>query len=519
MKAALIVVFCAALALLSLRAARLHIADTYLDPIGKVDAQDEAMYASNAFHMASHGGWLTPVYQGRYGLYKPPLLAWLAGASARLFGRSAFAVRLPVILLAALTACLLLLWSRTLVAGLAAAFLLLADRIWFTLSSLCLTDALLTAFAVAAATALCADPHLKWRPARWTFAVATAAAILAKSVAGVVPFLILLVFCALARKGERPSWQRILWIVFVVAAIVLPWGLYQLAVHQRWFWHEFVLSEMFTYGVSSPIQTTHENQVLFYLKRLFLMDPVLSLLALAALPALWRAWRRRETEAMVLAAWLVVVLAAAFFWSYRNVTYLAPAIPALAILAARAIPGRVLLGIAAASLLVKLALPAQPWGLDLHPAVLHPSVTLLDRYTDLRRNRELILVDPFEGFYSSTLPLRQVRYCFVSPSGVPPQGPLDLHYLGIVVTGEEFARLPELQPAFRARLREWALDSSDPIATAIVPRSREEAIHLIAANPWADFLLPESYRATISAHTAGAAAGGFFLALADPATP
>jgi 4-amino-4-deoxy-L-arabinose transferase-like glycosyltransferase len=517
MKPALVAVFCAAFALLSVRAAHLHIADTFLDPIGKVDAQDEALYASNAFHMARHGDWLTPVYQDRYGLYKPPLLAWMAGASAKMFGDTAFAVRLPVLLIAALTLCLVFCnagpWPARLAAGAAAALLVIGNRLWFTLSTLCLTDSLLTAFIVAAAFCLSHDPRLESRGSRYTFALATAAAIMVKSVAGIVPFLVLLAFCALAKPGERPTARHILWIVAVTAALVLPWGLYQLAVHPRWFWNEFVLSEIVTYGVSSPIQTTQENQFLFYLKRLFFMDPVLSVLALAALPALWRAWRRRETEVAVLLAWLGVVLAAAFFWSYRNVTYLAPAVPALAILVARAMPARIAIAIAGAALLVKLAVPSQPWSLELRPTVLHPSVTLLDDYARQHRNRELILVDPFDGFYSSVLPLPKVRYCFVSPSGVPPQGPLDLHHLGIVVTGDEFARLPQLEPTFRARLREWNLDSPAPIATAIVPKSREEVIALIAAHPETDFLLPETY--SMPAHFPAAAAGGYRFALAQ----
>lgn len=518
MRIALVAVFCAALALLSVRAAHLHIADTFLDPIGKVDAQDEAMYASNAFHMARHGNWLTPVYQGRYGLYKPPLLAWLAGASARAFGETAFAARLPVLLIAALSACLLLLWLRSVAAGIAAALLLLANRLWFTLSTLCLTDALLTAFIAAAALCLYRDPRLESRRARWGFAVATAAAIMVKSVAGIVPFLVLLAFCALAKRGGRPSWRRVLWIVLVVAALVLPWGLYQLAVHPRWFWNEFVLSEIFTYGVSSPIQTTQENQLLFYLKRLFLMDPVLSVLSIAALivcGARTRACRLdTRVEARLLLAWLAVILGTAFLWSYRNVTYLAPAIPALAILAARTIPPRIAIPIAAVALIVKLGIPTQPWAIDLRPTVLHPSVTMLDGYASQHRNRELILVDPFDGFYSSVLPLPKVRYCFVSPAGVPPQGPLDLHYLGIAVSADEFARLPQLEGTWRARLREWGLDSPEPIATAIVPKSREEVVALIAAHPATDFLLPESYRGLLPGHTPGESAGGFVLALA-----
>jgi 4-amino-4-deoxy-L-arabinose transferase-like glycosyltransferase len=485
-KLSLLAVFCCAVALLSVRAAHLHLADTYLDPIGRVDAQDESMYASNAFHMADRGDWLTPIYQGRYGLYKPPLLAWLAGASAKILGDTAFAVRFPVLLIAALTACLVFLFFRDApAAGIAAALLLIGDRLWFTLSSLCLTDSLLTAFIVGAAYCLYSDPKLESRRARWGFVAATAAAILVKSVAGIVPFLILLFF--------RPSLRRLAWIAAATAVLVLPWGLYQLAVHPRWFWNEFVLSEIVTYGVSSPVQTTQENQFLFYLKRLFLMDPILGILVIAALT------RIRRIDAWLLMSWLAVVLAAAVFWSYRNVTYLAPAIPALAILAARAIPPRIALPVAAVALIVKLAVPSQIWALDLRPPVLHPSVTLLDDYARLHRGRELILVDPFDGFYSSTLPLPKVRYCFVNPAGVPPQGPLDLHYLGIVVSGEEFADLGHLEPVYRARLREWNLDSAEPIATAIVVKSREEADALVAAHPQSDFLLP--------------AAGGFRLAL------
>ena len=127
-----------------------------------------------------------------------------------------------------------------------------------------------------------------------------------------------------------------------------------------------------------PIPTTQENQVLFFLKRLFLMDPVFSIAALAAIPALWRTYRRRESEATVFFAGLAVVFASAFLRSYRNVTCLAPAIPALAILVARAIPPRIAFPIATVALAVKLAVPAQAWTLDLRPAVLHLSVTLLE---------------------------------------------------------------------------------------------------------------------------------------------
>ena len=76
--------FCAvallALACLLVRAARVGLAGDYIDPIGKITAQDEAHYASSAIAMARGGDWLTARLMGRYALYKPPLLIWAAAA-------------------------------------------------------------------------------------------------------------------------------------------------------------------------------------------------------------------------------------------------------------------------------------------------------------------------------------------------------------------------------------------------------------------------------------------------------
>jgi hypothetical protein len=472
-KAALAVVFCGVLALLAVRATRLKVADTFLDPIGKVDAQDEAMYVHEAMHL--HG--LTPTYQGRLALNKPPLLAWLAAATVRVFGMA----RLPVMIAGALTACLAFLWRRNLVGVL----LLVSDRLWFVLSSLCLTDGLLVAAVAGAAYCLWRDPKLESRGSRWGFAILTAAAVMAKSVAGALPLFILALFCAIS--PQRPTWRRVFGVAVAAGAMVAPWCLYELIVHPKWFWNEFVLSEILVYGVASPIQTTQESQALFYLKRLVAMDPVLAALAI---PALWVAWRRGER---VLVAWTVVVLATAVLWSYRNVTYLGAAIPALAIASAGLLRWRWAVVPVAVVLLVKTAFPGQPWGIELRPGILHqPSIALLDEYAQMRRGRELILVEPFEGFYSATLPLPKVRYVFVAPGGVPPQPPLDLHSLGILVNAEEFARMDQLTPLWRGRLHEWGIDSDEPIATGIVARSKEDVDRLIASRPQADFLLPVS---------------------------
>jgi len=76
-----------ALACVLVRAARVGMAGDYVDPVGKIAAEDEARYANGAIRMAQSGGWLTPRFMGRLALDEPPLLYWLSGAGARIAGR------------------------------------------------------------------------------------------------------------------------------------------------------------------------------------------------------------------------------------------------------------------------------------------------------------------------------------------------------------------------------------------------------------------------------------------------
>jgi len=123
-----------------------------------------------------------------------------------------------------------------------------------------------------------------------------------------------------------------------------------------------------------------------------------------------------------------------------------------------------------------------------------PSGKALAWYCQLSRASELILVSPGDEFLSAVLPLNRVRYLFLTGEGRPDRRALDLGHLGVVVTVDEFPRLPELGPVFSARLREWNQEADTPIAAAIVARSER------------DFLVPDSM--TSSAHEIVAAPPG-----------
>jgi hypothetical protein len=101
---------------------------------------------------------------------------------------------------------------------------------------------------------------------------------------------------------------------------------------------------------------------------------------------------------------------------------------------------------------------------------------------------------------------------------------MDFDRMGIVLTAEQFDGLAQWEPVFRQRLREWGLDSGEPIGTLILAGSPEELARMIRAHPSSDFLLPQQYRAAVEAaaepaHRLAEAAGNHFFLLSREARP
>jgi hypothetical protein len=488
-RALTIAVFAASFLILGWNAGAPGLTTSYVDPIGKIVAQDEALYAASSLYMADHGDYLTPRFLGRLALYKPPVLYWLSAAGVKIVGRNSFAVRLPSILAGAATVTLIFAMLRmatSVAAALTGAILLIGSHLFFVMSRVGLTDALLTAEIAAAMYALWRDPRLASSRWRLTFGVATGAAIMTKSTAGLFPILILVAFCAISK--ERPTFTRLLQAVAIAAAVALPWHLWQLATHPRWFWNEYIMTEQIGWGLGAKIQSTNESPAGYYLKRLLWLDPVLALAAVAALI------KRRPR---LLIAWIVVVLLGCAVFQYRNTSYLLPVYPALSLLVAGAIPPRfakAALVAAAALFVTKAASPPESWAMaeriPFGAETVNPSLAKLDEYRQLHRANDLIIIEPDDQFYSADIGLPHVRYVYIDPSGEAMHAPLDFGFLGITLNVDQFQRLNQLRPMFAERLREWNLDSDDAIATVILARNRLEEETLIAAHPEADYLVP-----------------------------
>lgn len=506
-------VFLLAFLSLAFRLSESGIATNYVDPVAKILAQDEAVYASTALGMAGGDGWLTPKFLGRYAFYKPPLLYWLSGASVKALGRSAFALRLPSLVAGAGVAALLFLWASatgSLVTGWIAVFLLIGDRSFHALGRTALMDTLLLLWIVVALYALHRDSSLARYSSAVVFGVATGAAILTKAIGGLLPLIVLGVFWVFSPRSHHPPFRRIVPVVLTAAAVALPWYVYQWIAHPRWLWAEYVLTELLGFGVGSPAQTTQENQILYYVKRLWLLDPALCMLALAVLPWwLARLRERKSAESALAAAWCAVAFAVLLAFQYRNTSYLLPLATGLCLLVAQFMPRRgqaVSLCLAVGVLAGKTCFPAQPWGVFFGPESINASAAALEDYCGQHRGNDLIVVEPDDEFYSADLPLARVRYSFFEPAPNPRKYALAFDYLGVTVTETQFEAMDQWGGIFLGRLRDWGLllpdESSPPIATVVLVRSREEISRLIATHPDGDFSLPRGMLSEVELGTA-----------------
>ena len=495
----IVAVFLGSLVLLAWRASAPDIASAFVDPVARIQDQDEALYGSISLHMAEAGDWATPMFLGRFELVKPPLLYWLEAAGMKLAGRGRAAMRAPSILAGAATVALVFAWLAGEGAGWAAAvtgaLLLLSSHLFFILSRVGLTDALLTLWTALAMFALARDPALASPAALWTFGLASGAAIMTKGIAGLFPLLALAVFCVISRR--RPGWRRLLEAVAIAALAAAPWHLYAWWRHTRWFVAQYVMGEIVTNSLSAPTQSTQETHLAYYWTRLRLLDAPLALAGLVAL-----ALTLKRTTTRVLLAWIAVVVAAAMAFDYRNTSYLLPIFPALAILVGGALTKKLAPWVLCATVLlfaVKIAEPAETWGLPFTQEAPMPSASVLERYAALDRGNDLILGNPNDEFYSACLDLPHVRYLYVDPNHpaepAPPSGSLNFDSLGVTVSASSFARSGELWPQFAQRLRDWGLPHSDSIATVIVANNLDQVETLLRSHPQADFYLPADWAA------------------------
>jgi hypothetical protein len=196
--------------------------------------------------------------------------------------------------------------------------------------------------------------------------------------------------------------------------------------------------------------------------------------------------------------WMAVTVAALCAFQAKNLPYIVLLAPSMCLLAAlgapRILDKRVSVAIGLLLLLIatKAWWPARPTAPPLEGA------QAMRTYYGFHREAELIAVNTDDEFYSATIPLPRVRYCFVAPSGSLPRAEAHYQSLGIILSADNFIALPTLQPQFESRLREWG-GTPEPIGTSITIKTPADLISVIRARPESDFYLPSAWAEVIQA--------------------
>ena len=484
---------------LSFNLRTIPIANGWIDPFLHTGAQDEAAYTHSAIRMIEQGDWMNPMLLGRYVLEKPPLLLWMSAASMKVLGIGPFTARLPAVLMGSLIATLCFLIgrsTRSTLAGIAAALLCLSNQLLFTMSRLNMTDILLTATVTTALGVLVWDPALIRRGPCFLFMLAIAAGILTKSIAGLLPALAALLFASVMNRPPWPQLRRTVLLTGTAILLASPWFLYQFIVHRQWF-----MADQYFQLVLVGIQqhSSLASHLQFYSLRGLNAAPVTILMLFTAIPALIVAIRRREPLALLLTCFFVVLTGALFTFRYESVTYLTPLLPILILIAVVASPllsNRVSAPMCAVILIVfaiKIANSDKTWGISYQPESTVPAAAILHFYCEQHRDNGLYILGVEDQFYALALPLARVRYGWVDPAGEIAHVRPHLSYLGVV---QDAAATPNAA-VYAARLREWGLDSVEPLGTAITGRTMDHLAALVLAHPESDFLVSPGIAATL----------------------
>lgn len=319
----------------------------------------EARYAEVARKMAELGNWVTPLYD--YGVpfwAKPPLTTWLSAVSIQLFGVNELAARLPYLLLAVLIAWLVWAWVRRTSSRQAqlAVAIMSGTMLYFIASAAVMTDLGLVLGTTLAMRGFWAafEQGESARPKEvWLLFIGLGLGLLAKGPIAVVLSGLPIGLWMLLSGNIKASWQRLPWVkgTLLTLAIAAPW--YVMAeIRTPGFWEYFFIGEHWnrftvTGWAGDKYGTAHATQRgaiwLFALAAVMPWTVLLPLLWLGRKPAPaphnpeLAPYRRHFT--LYLLAWSVAPCL--FFTMSGNIlwTYVLPALPGMALLAARWLTG------------------------------------------------------------------------------------------------------------------------------------------------------------------------------------
>jgi 4-amino-4-deoxy-L-arabinose transferase-like glycosyltransferase len=310
-------------------------------------AIDETRYAAVALDMWQHHNWLVPHLNGATYSHKPPVLFWLIVAGWKLFGVSELWARLVaplagVVALALISAMARVLWPGDARARGWAPLITVGALVYAAFGSLLMFDTLLACSALLGLLGIVHSVEHGRRRGFWYLAAGIALGVLVKGpviLIHVLPAALLAPWWATPRENRRwMAWYATLFgalVLGVCAALAwaIPAGMAGGAEYQR----AIFLGQ--TVGRMSK-SFAHRRAVWWYLPLL----PVV-LFPWFAWPESWRALRAlrvapRDAGSRFCVAWAVCGLIAFSLVSGKQLHYLVPLAPAMALLLARGLSQR-----------------------------------------------------------------------------------------------------------------------------------------------------------------------------------
>jgi 4-amino-4-deoxy-L-arabinose transferase-like glycosyltransferase len=316
---------------------------------------DETRYASVAWEMWQSGDWLQLRLNGELYGHKPPLLFWLINLGWSVLGVNAWWPRLLTALFAAGGLALVWRLARTLApardVALIALFISASALYWCAFTGALMFDMMLAFFVLLGVLGIGRAANVGgWRP--WlSVGIALGLGILSKGPVALVhllPLALLAPWWTAASAGRAEiSWSRwyggVGFAVLVGAAIALAWAVPAALAGGASFGQEIFWNQ----SVDRIAHTNHHQRpAWFYLAAV----PLLAIPWLL-LPATWsgfaalaRAPSERITRFAL--AWCLPAVVVFSTFSAKQVQYLLPEVPALALLVAAALAARDRAGVA-----------------------------------------------------------------------------------------------------------------------------------------------------------------------------
>ncbi|PYQ11575.1 MAG: hypothetical protein DMH00_07815 [Acidobacteria bacterium] len=329
---------------------------------------DESAYVESVREMMDRGDWLVPRLYGQPILDKPILVYWVIGASFQLFGKSELSARLPTAMAA--LGLLFAVWRLGKLthkrdgAGFLSALVLLSSLEFVLMGRAAVTDMFLTLFCTLGI--LCYAETLWAGGSRLLPLVGAACiglAVLTKGPLGLLIPGMVLGACFVASLGRhRIGTIRPLASAAVFAAVTFPWYV-AIAVLSPDLVKEFIVGG----NLGRFLSAEHRPQPPLYYAVVLLIGflPWSAFLPGALSRVLAAGYRgdRRHGRLLLPALWLLVLLVFFTLAASKLPSYILPALPAAAVLAAEPLttwlepapPGGRLRGTGAMILLVILA--------------------------------------------------------------------------------------------------------------------------------------------------------------------